>query len=1061
MHYTKRLLLWLIILFPTTLRSQSAGIPRYPHASRTEIVFQYGGNLWLVPRGGGLATLLRTDVAVKREPRFSADGKTIAFLGAHDGIYTVPTRGGPVHRLTHLPGTTDLCGWTPDGNLLFMTDAFSFVFDADDQARVRQLYVVSVNGGLPRKLPLRFGANGAISRDGEWIAYTLYAEGLSEHRKHYRGGFALDIWLLNLRNGESRPITNWAGTDTDPMWHGERVYFLSDAGPEKRRNIWFYDTRNSKRVQVTHFQEFDVKWPSMSVAVETGEIAFINGADVYLLNLATEALTRVPIQIPASKLYVAEQHAVDVSSALANPHFSDAAEEVVAEGRGDIWVIPRTGQPRNLTSTNETAERDPSPSPDGKWIAFFSDTTGEYQLYVRPADGRGEARQLTHLEQGFRYAPTWSPDSQWIAFYDSTGSLYLCSIANASVIKIDPDALRRQPHLSWSPDSHWIAYARAAADNPRFAAIWIYNVNTGRARQVTSGWFDDSWPTFDAAGEYLFFVTARSTASIKFDKYDTDNFIYDAADILVAVPLHAEVPSPWEPRPEHTRESVKIELEGFENRAMLLNPGDRGAVSNLVSRRGRLMYALTPDKADPVIKVLDFDLGRKNKKPAVQTLALRVSEFQVSTDGQRLAFIRDGKLTVTDTSGTALNGFDTRQLSKTIDPRREWRQIFHDAWRIYRDFFYDAGMRGVDWRRMRDKYERLLPSVGDRDDLDYVIGEMAGELGSSHVFVFHPPTTPESGEAIGMLGVDFEFVNGAYRIKRIYDSGPADTFGRNPLRRGGDWVKEGDYLLAVNGKAMDPHKDPWAAFTGVAGKDVVLTVSSRPVLDDNARNVTARPSGGENFLRNRAWIEANRAYVESRSNGQVGYMYLATTEVYGSQEFTRQLNGQLGKRALIVDVRWNEGGYVPFHFVDVLARRTQYSFFQERRRPMGGRTPDYFIDGPITMLINGVSYSGGDMLPYFFRERGIGTLVGSRTMGGMVGAGAHPSLIDGGVALVPFVAFYDFKGQWAVEGTGVSPDVDVPDGGVETRRDPQLEKAIAVTIARMRQFKYTPAILPP
>src|SRR5215203_2963607 len=366
----ERLVLCLILVCPTTLPSQAAGIPRYPHASRTEIVFQYGGNLWLVPRGGGLATLLRTDVAVKREPRFSADGKTIAFLGAHDAIYTVPTLGGPVRRLTHLPGTTDLCGWTPDGDLLFMTDAFSFVFDGDNQARVRQLYVVSVNGGLPRKLPLRFGANGAISRDGKWMAYTPYAEGLSEHRKHDRGGFALDIWLLDLRNGESRPMTKWAGTDTDPMWLGQRVYFLSDAGPEKRRNIWFYDTRNAKRVQVTHFQEFDVKWPAMGPGpAEAGEIALVNGAELYLLDLATEALTRVPIQIPESKLHVAEQHVVDVGGALANPHFAIATEDVVAEGRGDLWVIARTGQPRNLTSTNGAAERDPSPSPDGKSIA--------------------------------------------------------------------------------------------------------------------------------------------------------------------------------------------------------------------------------------------------------------------------------------------------------------------------------------------------------------------------------------------------------------------------------------------------------------------------------------------------------------------------------------------------------------------------------------------------------------------------------------------------------------------------------------------------------------------
>ena len=1064
MNYTKLLLLSFMILCPSTLLSQPAGIPRYPHASKTTIVFQYGGSLWLVPRAGGLARSLQTDVAVKREPRFSADGKTIAFVGAHNGIYTVPTVGGPIHRLTHLPGTTDLCGWTPDGDLLFMTDAFSFVFDGDDQARVRQLYVVSSNGGLPTKLPLRFGANGAISGDGAWLAYTPYAEGLSEHRKHYRGGFAPDIWLLNLRDGKSRPITTWAGTDTNPMWHGQRVYYLSDAGPEKRRNIWFYDTRNSQRVQVTHFREYDVKWPSMgSGPADGGEIALIHGADLYLLDLATDALTRIPIQIPDSSLYVRQQHAINVGSALTNPRLSSTAQEVVAEARGDLWLVPQTGQPTNLTSTNDTAERDPSPSPDGKWIAFFADKTGEYQLYIRPSNGPGDARQLTHLEQGFRYAPTWSPDSQWLAFNDSTGSIYLCSIANANVIKIDQDPLRRQPRLSWSPDSNWVAYARGAANSPRFAAIWIYSVKTQVARQVTSGWFDDNWPTFDADGQYLFFVSARNPSSITFDKYDVANFVYPAPDILLAVPLRAGVPAPWEPRTEHSTDvtaSVNINFDGFENRALALN-ADQGAISNVLSRRGRLLYALTPHKAAAEIKVLDFTLGRKNGKPEVQTLRLGTAQFQLSSDAQRMVFLRDGKLTVTDALGSPVTGFDTQALSVTIDPRREWQQMFHDAWRIYRDFFYDPSMRGIDWTGVRKQYERLLPSAGDRDDLDYVIGEMAGELGSSHVFVFHPSTRPESRETIGMLGVDFEFVNGAYRMKKIYDGGPADTFARSPLRRGGERVKEGDYVIAVDGKAIDPRQDPWAAFTGLAGKDVVLTVNSRPMLDDNARNVTVRPRRDENFIRNRAWIEANRAYVESRSHGQVGYIYLATTEDYGSQEFTRQLNGQLSKQALIVDVRWNEGGYVPFHIIGVLGRRTQYSFFQEYRRPVGGRTPDYLLLGPVTMLINGVSYSGGDMLPYFFRQHGIGTLVGTRTMGGMVGAGAHPNLSDGGVALVPFVAFYDFEGQWAVEGAGVRPDVEVQDGGTEAEGDPQLDQAIAVTIAQIRQFKYPRAVPPP
>ena len=1037
--------------------ANSPGIARFPDVDQTRIVFVYAGDLWIVPKSGGTAVRLTNAPGPKSNLGFSPDGQTIAFTGTYNGIYTIPLAGGQPNRVTHNPGTTAFCSWTPDGRLLFMSDAFSHIFDGDGQARARQLFTVAANGGLPQKLPAPYGANGVISDDGEWLAYTPYAEGLTEKRKHYYGGFAPDIWLFNLRTHKSRQITDWKGADTSPMWRGPIVYYLSDAGAEARMNIWSYDTKTNTRRQVTHFTDFDVKWPSIGPGTNgQGEIVFNYGTDLYLLDLANDKSSKVEVSLP--KDLAPETLSVDASKFMVNWNVSPIADRVVVEARGDIWTISPDGAKQRVTSTSGAAERDPSWSPDGRWIAFFSDASGEYELYVAAADGSAAPRQLTHIGAGFRYTPIWSPDSRHIAFYDSTGSIYLYTIASGGTKKIDRDPLVRQPQLNWSFDSRWLAYARGANGSPRYTAICLYSLDGQKSHQVTSGSFNDSWPVFDRAGDYLFYISRRNFTEPAFDTVDYNTFIYPNPDAIMVAPLRSDVRLPWRPEPRKPGDAGRIELENFEYRALAVPVVEPGRYSNLaIASDGQMVFSSVSANGSSSIKIVNFK-GRD-----VKTLLDGFGDFKLSADGKKLVVRQDNNLALVDPlpNQKADSQIKIEGLNVEIDSRAEARQIFNERWRVYRDYFYDEKMRGVDWPAMRDKYAKLLDACSRREDVYEVIGEMLGELGSSHLFLVPPAAFQPEPEQTGSIGVDFELDQGAYRISKIYDGAANDAFNRNFLRRGVANVNEGDYLLAVNGTALDTKQDPWVAFKGLAGKIATLTISSKPALDQTARQVRVPivPWSNETNLRNASWVEANRAYVERRSNGKVGYIYVPNTHDYGSAEFTRQFNFQLDKEALIIDSRWNEGGHAPFHIIEVLARPV-YNYWYELRRGAGGvRAPHYVHEGPKCLLINGVQFSGGDGLANFFRKRGLGKLIGTRTMGGAVGGGAiNIPFVDGGWSLIPFGGSYDEPGKWAVEGYGVEPDIKVVDdpGLMFGGADPQLDSAIKLMLQEMKNAKVTP-----
>ena len=1090
---------------PNDSHRPHAGMLRFPDVSATHIVFAYANDLWIVPRDGGMASPLAGPPGQDLMPKFSPDGKAIAFVGNYEGnrdLYTLPVEGGVSQRVTHHPATEQLCDWTPDGRLLYMTNGFAGL------PRQQQLYTVPVTGGMPTQVPVPYGANGAISPDGAWLAYTPHSRDFRTW-KRYRGGMATDVWLFNLKTNESKKITDWEGTDTLPMWHAKTVYYLSDAGPEHRLNIWSYDTTTGKTEQVTKVADYDVKWPSIGPGANgQGEIVYQKGAELHLLDLGTKQSKAVTVDIPGDRPKLRPKQ-IDAADFLASWNISSTGKRAIFEARGDIWTVPaKEGAPRRLTLTSGTAERDAIWSPDGKQVAYLSDATGEYELYVTAADGKGEGRQLTKDGNCFRYLNDWSPDSKHIVFTDKTGAMYLCNAESGETKLIDTDPWANRLGSNWSHDSRWIAYSKSG-DN-RQGAIWLYNVETGEKHQVTSGMFNDTWPAFDRKGEFLYFANNREFTSPVYEDIGT-TWVYSETDRLHAVPLRKDVKSPLAPKSDEEKpedkdkkdedkadgengddkkdadakgdkkekdedkdkdgdkedkkdeKPVEIDLEGFEARAFQL-PVDRGNFGGLsVNDKGQLLYVRGgrrgPGRSKSSLHLFDMHDEKADKKEE-KKVAEDIGGYAISADGKKLLVRKEGK------SFFVVDAAADQKLDKAVpmagmnidvDPREEWRQIFTEAWRLHRDFFYVANMHGVDWPAIRKQYEAMLADCSSREDLSYIIGEMISELNVGHAYVRgFGDGEKEPNISVGLLGCDFALENGAYRITKIYEGAPWDSDARSPLKQPGSEVKEGEYLLAVNSVPVDTSRDPWAALEGMAGLNVTLTVSENPTMDDKARDVVVKPEGSEAGLRYRAWIEKNRAYVADKTHGRVGYIYVPNTGIDGQNDLVRQFYGQIDRGALIIDERWNGGGQIPTRFIELLNRPNTNLW--ARRDGKDWPWPPDAQQGPKCMLINGLAGSGGDMFPWLFRFNKLGKLIGMRTWGGLVGISGNPGFVDGGDTNVPTFGFYENDGTWGVEGHGVDPDIEVIDdpGKMAGGKDIQLDAAIAHILEELERNPYTP-----
>ncbi|UCC73709.1 MAG: PD40 domain-containing protein [Gemmatimonadota bacterium] len=1051
----------LVALAPAALHAQiNARMLRQPDVSGTHIAFVYAGDIWVVPKGGGTAERLSSPPGEESFPRFAPDGSTIAFTGNYDGnadIYTIPVIGGEPVRITHHPMGDRVVDWHPDGEeILFASSRES------GRQRFSQFFRVSSQGGLPEKLPVPYGEFGAVSPDGAWLAYMPRSRDFRTW-KRYRGGWAPEIWLFNLRDYSSRNITVSDANDAHPMWHGRTLYFLSDRGANQRHNIWAYDLDSEAFRQVTDFSDFDIHFP----AIGPSDIVFEAGGRLYLLDLASEEYRGVEIDV-VTDLATLKPRIENVSELIANAWVSPTGKRAVFEARGDLFTVPAEHGPiRNLTASSGIAERYPTWSPDGKYIAYWSDRPGEYELMIRPADGSGPEERLTSMGAGYRYRPYWSPDSKKLAFADQAKTIFIYDLERRRSVEVDHDmwmthgALNRF-RVSWSSDSRWMTYSRGLENGS--GAIFMYDAEAGRLHQVTSGYYSDAQPTFDPDGKYLYYLSNRTFRPAYSDVDNT--WIYPNTTNIVAVPLRPDVPSPLAPRSdeegvededeeeEEAEEEggedgpVEIDLTDFEHRVVILPP-EAGNYTGLQAVSGKILYRRLPrtgsgGRSSPVVY---WDLEEREEKTVVED----AEGFLVTADGKKMLVTQQGTFIVEVKPDQKLDKrLRTNELEATIDPRAEWRQLFTDAWRFERDYFYDPNMHGVDWNAMREQYGRLIEDAVTRWDVNFVLGELIAELSASHTYRGGGDTESAGQRGVGLLGVDWSLENGAYRIAEIIGGAPWDADVRSPLAQPGVDVSEGDYILAVNGVPLDAAKDPWAAFQGLADETVELTVNSRPTID-GARTVLVETLSSETRLRHLAWIEANRSRVEEATNGRVGYVYVRSTAFDGQTELVRQFAAQFHKDGLIIDERFNSGGQIPDRFVELLHRPPLV--FWAVRTGKDWQWPPVSHFGPKVMLINGWSGSGGDAFPYYFREYGVGPLIGMRTWGGLIGVSGAPRLIDGGNVTVPTFRMYSTDSVWFAEGHGVDPDIEVPEDPTQLARgvDPQLERAIQETLRLLEE----------
>jgi tricorn protease len=1060
-------LLLIAIAAPATAQVD-ARMFRQPAVSADRIAFVYAGDVWLVPKSGGTATRLSSPAGEESFPRFSPDGTRLAYSADYDGntdVYVVPVAGGTPVRLTHHPMADRVIGWHPDGKRVLFASARE-----SGRQRYNQFYLVGLDGGLPEKLPVPYGEFGAFSPDGASFVYMPMAQDF-RNWKRYRGGWSPDLWLFDLKTFAARNITNNPANDAQPMWYRNTVYFISDRGSEERNNIWAEDMTTGAVRQVTRYDDFDITFPSIG----PDAIVFQKGGRIYLLNLPGEKVSEVPIRVVTDSTTL-RARLTKADKTIGAASVSPTGRRVAFEARGDIVTLPaERGAALNVTRSSGVAERYPRWSPDGKTLAYWSDRSGEYELTIAPADGVGAERKVTTLGPGFRYPPRWAPDSKKLAFIDQAMRIRIYDDASGKVTDVDksPDWIAHDGleafQMRWSPDSRWLTYARPAATGNN--AIFLFDTRAGKLQQATSGYLNDTQPTFEPEGKYLFYASDRAFDPV-YGTFD-NSWTYANPTQLIAVPLRRDVKSPLAARndaenmPDAEKKDdkkddkkaddagagktpppdVAIDLDRFEQRAVVLPP-KAGSYADLQAVKGKLLYRRSPragthDEKSPAVY---FDLDEREEK----TILEDADAIEVTADGKKMLVTSKDKYAVVEIKEKQKfeKPLALADIEVPVEPRAEWRQLFMDTYRFERDFFYDPGMHGVNWSAMKERYLTLLDDAVTRWDVNWIIGEFLGELNASHTYHGGGDLETAPTRSVGMLGVDWELANGAYRIKKIVRGGPWDTGVRSPLDEPGVDVKEGDYVLAVNGRPLDPKADPWAGFEDLGKKTVMLTVNSAPSTA-NARQVVVTCLDDEIELRFRAWVEERRQIVDKATNGRAGYIYVQSTGTDAQNELMRQFMAQWKKEGLVIDERWNSGGQIPDRFIELL-NRPILSYWAVRDAP-AQQWPPVAHRGPQVMLINGWSGSGGDAFPFYFREAGLGPLIGSRTWGGLIGISGAPSLADGGGITVPTFRMYDPKGKWFAEGHGVDPDIPVDDDPAQLAKgsDPQLQRAIDEVMKRI------------
>jgi len=1057
----KKVYLFLVLPFIYgSINAQISGsLMQHPDVSATQITFIYGDDIWIAPKVGGKASLLSSPAGSERHPRFSPDGSMIAYTANYQGnsdVYVISVNGGIPKRLTYHGMFDRVLGWTPDGNaVLFASSRES------GRQRYSQFYTIPITGGSPTKLPVPYGEFASFSGDGQKITFTDRSR-VNRNWKRYRGGTAPDITVFDLNTYKSENITNNMANDELPMWIEDVIYYMSDNGPNMRNNLWKYDLSSKSHTQLTNFKDFDITFPESS----SSDIIFEVGGKLYLYNLSSQNTTEVKIQLISDQKGLIKQQK-NVANLIQDATISPDGNRVIVQARGELFNLPATeGFVANLSASSGSAERSPAWSPDGNLLACWSDATGEYQLMIYDITGNNQPKTITNFTSGFNYSIYWSPDSKKIAYVDQAMNINYLDINTGKVIKADKGKYMfegglRNFSVSWTPDSKWFAYARGT-DNPVTTAIFLYNIQNNKVLQLTSGYYSDHSPAFSVDGKHLFFTTNRSFKPVYSDLDNT--FIYPNTTSIAVGTLTDTVASllkvkndEFEPdkkdddkektetkskKKEDTKEEETIiTIAGFENRVEILDIAP-GNLAGLAAIKGKLLFVRYPNSGSPItakpsVDYYDF------KEREVKTIITEVSNFSVAAYGKKILVTQKKKLAVLDIKADQKidKTVPTKDMVMDVVPKEEWKQIFSDVWRFERDYFYDPGMHGVDWNLMNTRYGQLIEQANSRNDVNIIIGDLIAELNASHTYTGGGDITRANTINVGYLGADVIVENGLFRIKKIITGAPWDTEVRSPLAKPGINVKEGDYILAVNGRSLDSSKPISAAFQGLTNATVELNVNSSPSLS-KSRKVIVKLMSSETRLRHLAWIENNRQKVEMATNGKIGYIYVRSTGRDGQNELVRQFYAQMNKEGLIIDERFNSGGQIPDRFIELLDREPLA--FWAVRDGEDWAWPPAGNFGAKVMLINGFSGSGGDAFPDYFKKRGIGPLIGTRTWGGLIGITGSPNLIDNGSITMPTFRMYDPDGKWFKEGHGVDADIEIAEDfqKLANGTDVQLEAGI-------------------
>ncbi|WP_229130288.1 S41 family peptidase [Ancylomarina sp. 16SWW S1-10-2] len=1036
---------------------KDARLMRYPDVNKNLIAFVYAGDIWSVDSKGGDATRLTSHKGMELFPKISPDGKWIAFSGEYSGsrqVYVMPAEGGTPRQLTYynsvglMPprGGFDnvVLDWTPDSqSILVRMNRTPF------GERNGTYYKVSLKGGLEQPLQITEGGMGVFSPDAKKMCFAPISR---EFRtwKRYKGGRAADLWIYDLEKDQSERITKFVGTDQIPSWYKDAIYFASDR--DLKLNIYKYDIPTKKITQMTYHKTFDVMWPSG----ENGQIVYENGGQLFKLNLETGKEERVIVNIHFDNPNILPYYK-NVKDFIGGVAVSPSGKRALFDARGDIFSVPaKNGPTLNLTQTQGVRETAPTWSPNGKYISYYSDATGEYEIYLLENKKGAKAKQITSGSSAWMYNAKWSANSKYLLYFDRTLKLNYLDVESGKVKVIDTANRNEIKEYNFSTDSEWVTYSKES--NNSQSAIWVYNLKNGKNSKLTNDTFSDSEPVFSQDGNFIFFLSNRDF-NLDFSSFEF-NYLYNNATRIYAISLKNNGPKLFalkndvEEVKSDTKEKAKekenkaqlkidIDFKNISNRISVF-PLSSGNYSNLTAVDGGILYATKSE-------LHHYDIAKEKD----EVILNRVSDYSLSGNGETIIYragsiygiinmsagqkVGDGEL--------ALDGLEMK-----IDPKKEWNQIYVDGWRIFRDYYYVANMQGVDWAQIRANYNQLMPYVSHRADLDYILGEIISETNTGHAYVNYGDFEKVKPIETGLLGakIKADTKSGKYIISKIFEGENWTPNRRSPLTEQGVDVNQGDYLLSINGHELNLDENPYMYLENTLGKTVEITVNSKPSIE-GARTYTIKPIGSEIELMYLNWVNERREMVDKLSDGKIGYIHVPNTAVEGNRELHRGMYAYHDKEALIIDDRYNGGGFIPDQMADLLDRNVLSYWHRRGLEPT--QTPGIAHDGPKAMLINHYSSSGGDAFPYYFRKKGLGKLIGTRTWGGLVGMSGNAGLVDGGYIAVPRFGIFDENEKWIIEGIGVYPDVEVYDEPDKVAKgiDPSIEKAVEMLLKELKE----------